>query len=270
MFLRTTLLLAVTCLGEAAFGQANPVPTNPGQFTSGMNTFSLDQERTMGAQMSAAALQRATASRDAAAQAYVDRVAGRLAQALPGPSPFPIQFVVVEALALQDQLSAPAGELVVYPGGHVFVPLGLLRSAREDELAGLLAHAMGHVVHRDQTKDQTLAQVIGMATVPLVFMNTDGDHPLIKDGVRQAVNYATPLVIAAMERKFETDADTFAVRLTAAAGYDPDGLEHFIAREPDPMGTLQILLSRYPRPSARAISMQKVIAKLRPLEPHPF
>ena len=39
------------------------------------------------------------------------------------------------------------------PGGHVYVFEGLLaKSETPDELAGVIAHEMGHVVHRDGTR----------------------------------------------------------------------------------------------------------------------
>ena len=48
------------------------------------------------------------------------------------------------------------------PGGHVYVDDGLIAIAQTpDELAGVLAHEIGHVAHRDGTR--TVLQTAGLS-----------------------------------------------------------------------------------------------------------
>jgi len=51
------------------------------------------------------------------------------------------------------------------PGGHVFVNSGLIRVAEtEAELAGAMAHEIGHVAARHITRQETRAQLANLAT----------------------------------------------------------------------------------------------------------
>ncbi len=48
------------------------------------------------------------------------------------------------------------------PGGHIYVFEGLIRQSRTpDELAGVIAHEIGHVAHRDGTR--SLLQAAGLS-----------------------------------------------------------------------------------------------------------
>jgi Zn-dependent protease with chaperone function len=105
------------------------------------------------------------------------------------------------------------------PGGKVYLFEGLLRRAENpDELAGVLAHELGHVIHRDHMR--ILIQNGGTSfLVGLLFGDVTGAG---------AVIFATrSLLEASYTRGAETDADAFAIDVM-----------HKLGRSPKPMGEL--------------------------------
>jgi Zn-dependent protease with chaperone function len=116
-------------------------------------------------------------------------------------------------------LSSPIANAFALPGGKVYVFSGLLAKAdNADELAGILAHELGHLKHRDGTRnlihDGGTSFLIG-----LLFGDITGAGALI---------FASrSLVTASYSREAEQNADTFAIDTM-----------HRLGRSPKPMGEL--------------------------------
>ncbi len=160
--------------------------------------------------------------RDAALEGYVRAIGEKLAaaSALPGG---PWKFQVVDA-------SDP--NAFALPGGHVYVTRGLLALVNsEDELAGVIGHEIGHVTAQHSAKRIGAAVitapiaigtglaglVLGIAS-PLLGSVVAGTGQLLTSG----------LVIAPYSREQEHAADEIGQGLTAAVGYDPDGISRFL------------------------------------------
>ncbi|MDA0334675.1 MAG: M48 family metallopeptidase [bacterium] len=104
------------------------------------------------------------------------------------------------------------------PGGPMYVYTGLLvLAADEAELAGVLAHELGHVVARHSANQ--LATSFG---VQLLVSISLGEAP--EQLAQIAANLAGAGAMARFSRDDERQADDFGVRYTIAAGYDPRGL----------------------------------------------
>lgn len=102
------------------------------------------------------------------------------------------------------------------PGGYVVVTLGLLRlSDRPEEIAGVMAHEIQHVVHRHGTKllvrELSMRAMVSLATGDL-------------GGLGSAMQAARTLGTLRYRRADETAADRDAVPLLAAARIDPRSL----------------------------------------------
>jgi Zn-dependent protease with chaperone function len=116
-------------------------------------------------------------------------------------------------------LSSPIPNAFALPGGRVYVFSGLLDKAdNADEVAGILAHELGHLKHRDSTRnlihDGGTSFLIG-----LLFGDITGSGALI---------FASrSLVTASYSREAEQNADTFAIEAM-----------HGLGRSPKPMGEL--------------------------------
>jgi predicted Zn-dependent protease len=125
---------------------------------------------------------------------------------------YPISVMVVES----DMVNA-----VTLPGGLivVFTPLIKLADSPE-EVAGVIAHELGHVEHRDPINQ--MVRQIGAATV--MGMVTGGKTPsMIGDVVRD-------LIDARYSQTQESAADSFAVRVLAQSGIDPICFADFLTK----------------------------------------
>ena len=119
----------------------------------------------------------------------------------------PLQVTVVESRVV-NAFAAPGGQVAIFSG--------LIDEAEtSDELAGVLAHEIGHVQLRHPTK-----ALIRHAGISLVAQSLGGnvgglaDVAILLRGTRQA----------------EEAADAEAVRLLQAARISPEGLARFFAR----------------------------------------
>jgi Zn-dependent protease with chaperone function len=111
---------------------------------------------------------------------------------------------------------------IALPGGHIYVFKGLIDQAGTvDEVAGVIAHELGHVANRDGTR--AILQATGLS---LIFGILLGDFV----GGGAVVLASESLLKSAYSRGAESRADDFAVRTIQAAGGDPRALGRFLAR----------------------------------------
>ena len=106
------------------------------------------------------------------------------------------------------------------PGGFIYVYSGLLLVAEDEaEIAGVLAHEIGHIVGRHSINQ--LAARLGMGL--LITLTLGEDLELLGQ-------IGASLASARFSRDDEREADTFGVRYSIAAGYDPHGLLRFFCK----------------------------------------
>lgn len=128
-----------------------------------------------------------------------------------GPTPYAFRIVVadwkmVNAFAL--------------PGGILVVTRGLIaRAESPEEVAGVLAHEIQHVVRRHTTRTILERSMIG-----LIWTILTGD------ATTTAAYLARVMTELSYSRALETEADAGAVPLLRAAGVDPAGLARFFGR----------------------------------------
>jgi Zn-dependent protease with chaperone function len=108
------------------------------------------------------------------------------------------------------------------PGGQVVILRGLLDAAEgPDEVAGVLAHEIGHVEARDP-----LREAIRAAGSAGILSMAIGD---VTGGALTAV-MAEQMLSSAYTRAAEESADSFGLDLLRAAAISPKGLETFFDR----------------------------------------
>lgn len=119
-------------------------------------------------------------------------------------------------------LPSPIANAFALPGGHIYVLGGLLKTAANaEEVAGVLAHEMGHVAHRDGLR--RLIQSSGSSfLIGLLFGDVVGGGTLIALG--------QTLVNSAYSREQESAADAFAAELFLRIGQSPKALGTFLTR----------------------------------------
>jgi len=174
----------------------------------GASSISLDQEWQLGQQMAAQVEQSVQLVRDPQALAYVRMVGERIHAATPlANRPFDFEIV-----------NDPSVNAFSIPGGHVYVNTGLIAQAdKVDMLAGVLAHEISHVVHRDVLKQIEQQQEI--STIGSILL---GQNPgQLSQIVAQVLAGG---VMAHFSRGDEKAADDAGLQFMAQAGYDPHGM----------------------------------------------
>ncbi|WP_426611085.1 M48 family metallopeptidase [Bradyrhizobium sp. McL0616] len=110
-------------------------------------------------------------------------------------------------------LSTPVPNAFALPGGKVFLLKGLLDKAENpDEVAGILAHELGHLKHHDNMRGLIYNGGTSFL-IGLLFGDVTGSS---------AVIFASRSVVeASYSREAETNADTFAIDIMHALGRSP-------------------------------------------------
>jgi predicted Zn-dependent protease len=110
------------------------------------------------------------------------------------------------------------------PGGYVYVTRGLLALAdNEAELAGVLAHEIGHVTAR-HSAERYGQSVLGTAAALGVGVL------LGSQAAAEATSSAAQLAVLSYSRDQEFEADTLGVRYLARTGHDPNAMATFLRR----------------------------------------
>jgi Zn-dependent protease with chaperone function len=116
----------------------------------------------------------------------------------------------------------PEANAIALPGGHIYVFQGLVsRSQNPDELAGVIAHEIGHVAHRDGTR--SLLETAGLS---FLFGMLLGDFT----GGGVVVIAARSIVQSAYSREVEAAADRYGVDLMTRTGGDPRAFAAILER----------------------------------------
>lgn len=113
-------------------------------------------------------------------------------------------------------LNSPIVNAFALPGGYIFITRGLLAHINsEAELAGVLAHEIGHVTARHAVRQYTKAASYQIGTgIASIFFPEIANYGQLADLVFVAIS-------SGYSRQYETEADRIAVTYVIKAGYDP-------------------------------------------------
>lgn len=222
---------------------------NKGDF----NLVTMDQERAMGQQIDAQVRQEYKVVDAPEMVAYIKGLGDQLAAAAKvKPADFTYHMV-------ED----PAVNAFAVPGGHVYVNTGLITAAEnEAEVAGVLAHEMGHVISRHGTEQ--LTKQYGFNIVGSLAL---GENPGLLEQL--AAQVGGTAVLLHYGRGAEREADQLAIKYTYGAGIDPGGMVSFfqkLAKEEKGKAPPQYLawLSTHPLTTDRIADAQTLIGGLPP------
>jgi predicted Zn-dependent protease len=201
-------LCAVFVLGLLASCSTNPA-TGEKQFAALMPP---GQEASVGAQEHANVVKTYGNPLDGPAQAYVNRVGQRVAKDTER-SDVTYKFYL---------LDSPEVNAFALPGGYVYVTRGLMAQANsEAELAGVLAHEIGHITarHSAERYSRGVLTTLGAAVIAAA-----ADSP---DAARVA-GLGSDLYIKSYSRSQESQADELGIRYLHRAGYDVNAMASFL------------------------------------------
>ena len=225
---------------------------NDGIF-SNWNFTSLEEEIALGRDLAAEVERQVKLVDDPIIGEYVNRVGQNIVRNSDAQVPF--NFKVIE----DDSINAFA-----LPGGFIFINTGILLAADEEaELAGVLAHEIGHVTARHGTENSTKSQIINLASIPLIFLGG-----VVGYGIRSAAGFAIPMQFMSFSRGAEEEADYLGVQYSYKTGYDPGAAVTFFekvqARETAKPGSMSSLFASHPPTASRIEKTQKNIGLVLP------
>jgi beta-barrel assembly-enhancing protease len=117
------------------------------------------------------------------------------------------------------------------PGGYIFITKGAINKMQdESELAGVIAHEMGHINGKHVVKELDIKATEGSATAGLARLiggGTESARLAFSKAVDQAMD---TLFKTGYKREDEIQADKGSVMLCTVSGYDPAGLIRYFER----------------------------------------
>ena len=159
-------------------------------------------------------------------------------------------------------VKAPMVNALALPGGHVVVFSGLLDFVESgDELAGVLAHEIGHVILR-----HPIRITVEKATISAFFGLFFGD---ITGGTMLA-GVASALLGNAYSRDMEREADALGTDLMRENALDPKALAAFFERMKKRHGEAEDMMaffSTHPTSAERAAAVGETPDRVRPIDP---
>lgn len=158
----------------------------------------------------------------------------------------PYRFdVIVLDVEMVNALAAPGGRIVVFKNL-------LTEATSADEVAGVLAHEMGHVISRHPT--EAVARDMGMSLVFNVLLGGLGS------GVTGAAGQA--LLSSAYSRDAEQDSDRIGLGILRRAQISPKGFADFfdrMAKEDSGVGGAMSFMSSHPPSDERAKAARNAV-----------
>jgi predicted Zn-dependent protease len=216
---KLSMVVALALLASPAwaqFGSLNKA-VKQAQKIQGELKISEDEEKQIGADVSAKIRQRFGVVQDPAVHRYVSELGLLLASETSRPK-LPWKFIVLDT----DGVNAFAS-----PGGYIHITrgaLGLIRN--EAELAGVLGHEITHVTEKHT--------VNAIEKNKAVQMGADEALKNKAAYLNKIANKAYEMVLEnSFNRSDEGEADLKGVALAARLGYAPHGLADFLARLAD-------------------------------------
>ena len=140
------------------------------------------------------------------------------------------------------------------PGGQIFITQGLLdKLLSEAQLAGVLAHEMGHVIER-HTAEQMAKSQLGQLLIAAVATGASDS--------RNSTGAYGPMVIASVvnqmfqlrySRQDESEADQWGIKLMSQAGFNPRAMIEVmvILKASSQRGNLPDMFQTHPDPDLR-------------------
>ena len=184
---------------------------------------------------------------------YVNRLGQNLVRN--SDAKMPVTFKVID----DDSINA-----ITLPGGFIYVNSGTILAAdNEAELAGVMAHELGHSCARHTTHQMTKMNWANIASIPLIFVGGG-----IGLAAREAAGIGLPVTFMKFSRGDEAQADYLGAQYAWKAGYDPEALVTFFekveAQEKKKPGTISKAFASHPQTPDRVEATQKEIATIIP------
>jgi predicted Zn-dependent protease len=160
-------------------------------------------------------------------------------------------------------LDSPEINAFATTGGHIFITLGLIRAAAsEDMLAAVIAHEIAHVQlshSMEMIKSSELYRDLSAAAQRAKGLANQADRRQIFD--RSVSEMANTIFTNGYSQTQEFDADTHAMVLLAAAGYEPSSLIDVLKILDQNQPASRGINKTHPSPPLRISNAQKTMGR---------
>ena len=251
-----TILATVSLSGVASDQKKNPKddPDAIGnrKVGEGVNFYSLEREIALGKQLAQEVERQAIVVNDPVISEYVNRIGQNLVRNSDAKVPFTIKVLDTEEV-----------NAFALPGGFFFVNSGLiLKTDAEAELAGVMAHEIGHVAARHGTRQATRGEI---AQIGLIAMSIAMPYSWTGYAIRQGASLGIPMAFLTFSRAQEREADHLGLQYMYKAGYDPTAFVDFFEKietmEKKKPGTIAKVFETHPMTEDRIKAAQDEIQK---------
>src|SRR6266550_4012721 len=212
---------------------------------------STEKEVAMGRQLAAEVDRQAKFIDDPAITEYVNRVGQNIVIHSDAKIPFTIKVID------SDEVNAFA-----LPGGFFYVNKGLLLAAdNEAELAGVMAHEIGHVAARHAMENEAKMRALNIGMLAGILLG----GPIIGNVLYNGGSFFEGMAFLRFSRAAESEADKLGVQYMWAAGYDPGAMatmfEKLEAKNKKKPGTLAKMFQDHPAPADRRAAALALAAR---------
>jgi hypothetical protein len=239
---------AAVCLVAALAFSAGAPPEFP---DPGHPRMSRDQQQKLGLQAAAQVYQQMPVLPDSSPETkYIQALGKRLVATIPKDRTWPYQFHVVA----QKEVNAFA-----LPGGPMFVNIGTITTVdNEAELAGVMAHEMGHVYMQHSAKQQEKSAVVG-GIADIVGAIAGGLGGGVGSVAQTGIQIGAGTLMLKYSRADESQADAFGAILLWKAHYNPMALADFFRKLNASGKNGPQFLSDHPNPGNRDEAVQNQV-----------
>jgi predicted Zn-dependent protease len=248
---QTAASIIATVLCSVSLGAQTPIQQR-------RNSFTPAEDVRLGRQAAADVRQQLPMLNDRATENLVERIGTRLVAAVPArfrQPAFRYSFDVVNS----REINAFA-----LPGGPMFLNRGMLQVARtDDEVAGVMAHELSHVVLRHGTLQASKAQKFQLGAIAgqVIGSIVGGRKGQV---IAQGSQIGLGTYFLKYGREYEREADLLGAQIMARAGYDPRQMANmFRTIQQQGGGQGPEWLSDHPDPGNRYAAINREAATLR-------
>lgn len=244
------VLIALVLLSIAA-----PILADRTALKPGWNLFSPQQDVEMGQQVSKEADSQLQLVNNNQALSYLNALGKQLAARAPNGQQYVWQFKIVNDKSINA---------FALPGGFIYVNRGTFdAAANEAQLAGVIAHEIGHVALRHGTNQASKAYA---TQVPLAILGGAlGSNSVGAVAAQLGLGFGANSLLMKYSRDAERQADLMGTQIMYDAGYDPKAMAQFFERlqaEGKSGGRAAEFFSDHPNPENRIGNVNNEIVKL--------
>lgn len=225
---------------------------------AGRSLISLQKEVAIGKQYADQIDHSSKLIKDPVVNEYVNRLAQNLARNSDAKVPISVKVI-----------DDPTINAFTLPGGFIYLNSGTILAADEEsELAGVLAHEIGHVAERSWASQMTKQTILQYAMIPLMFTPMSIGTYYLVNGL---MGTGIPMAFLKFSRNQEAGADFYGLQYMYKAGYDPNSYVTFFGKvlneERESPGSVASVFADHPPTPDRIIKCEEEIKTVLPKRP---